>query len=170
MGLLDFFRGIKRPDGDVPVLPPEQVRSALLGVNRPTAPFVVREGGDGEPDLVAEWRIVDAQWRQVFAKAGLSKAFRVSMRLDPENREVRAVDDERSVDWVSGVPHLSVKAEAFRGRKWESSWSSEHAFTEYGQFGEVYNYRFNTGELKKPLKNAVTRSGWTWRSAAFSEI
>ncbi|GAB2741186.1 hypothetical protein GCM10027174_13400 [Salinifilum aidingensis] len=119
-------------------------------MNRPTAPFVVREGGDGEPDLVAEWRIVDAQWRQVFAKAGLSKAFRVSMRLDPENREVRAVDDERSVDWVSGVPHLSVKTEALRGRKWESSWSGEHAFTEHGQFGEVYNYRFNTGELKNP--------------------
>lgn len=31
MGLFDFFRGVKRPDGDVPVLPPDQVRSAILG-------------------------------------------------------------------------------------------------------------------------------------------
>ncbi len=79
-------------------------------MNRPTAPFVVREGGDGEPDLVAEWRIVDAQWRQVFAKAGLSKAFRVSMRLDPENREVRTVDEAWAVEWVSGMPQMSLVA------------------------------------------------------------
>ncbi|MHA6802002.1 hypothetical protein [Salinifilum ghardaiensis] len=58
-----------------------------------------------------------------------------------------------------------MNTEAFRGRKWESSWSSEHAFTEHGQFGEVYDYRFNTGELKKPLKNAATGSGWTWHPA-----
>lgn len=63
MGFFDFLRGIKRPDDGVPALPAAQVRSALLGGNRPTAPFVIREGADDEPDLVAEWRMVDAEWR-----------------------------------------------------------------------------------------------------------
>lgn len=33
----------------------------------------------------------------------------------------------------------------------------------------MYNYQFNTGELKNPLKNPVTGSGWTWRSVAFGK-
>lgn len=164
--IMDFFRGIKRPDSGTAVLPPDQVRAAILEINRPTAPFVVRESGEDEKgDLVAEWRVVDAEWRQVFAKAGLTKVFQVTMRLDLDNTEVRAVDEEWEVRWARGpVPQLS-KAK-FRGRKAEMSWSSEFAFTEKGEFGEVYRYRFNTGELKSPLKSAVTGSGWTWHGVA----
>ena len=31
---------------------------------------------------MAEWRIVDAGWYEIFAKANLEKAFKVLMRLD----------------------------------------------------------------------------------------
>ncbi|MBE9375655.1 hypothetical protein IQ251_14475 [Saccharopolyspora sp. HNM0983] len=168
MGLLDVFRGIKRPDSDAPVLPADQVRAAILAINRPTAPFIIREGGDDEPDLIAEWRVVDAEWRQVFAKAGLTKAFRVKMRLDPDNAEVRAVDEEWAVKWAQGIPKFS--AAAFRGRKVEHQWSSQAAFTERGELGVVYKYRFNPGEMKKPIKKAVTGSGWMWRGVAFAKL
>lgn len=166
---MDFFRGIKRPDSDTVVRSPDHVRAALLEVNRPTAPFVVREGNADEPEFVAEWRIVDTEWRQVFAKAGVTKVFQVKMRLDPDNSEVRAIEEEWEVKWANGpIPHLSKAA--FRGRKYEKSWSSEYAFNEHGQFGEVYKYRFSTSEIKKPLKKAVTESGWTWRSVAFAKL
>jgi hypothetical protein len=83
--------------GPAPVGPPqsaEAVRAAILAVNRPTAPFEVRLGNAGEGDLVAEWRIVDASWYEIFAKAGLEKAFKVLMRLDEAAQEVRSVDQE----------------------------------------------------------------------------
>lgn len=161
--IMDFIRGIKRPDTDTVVRSPDQVRAAILAVNRPTAPFVVREGGADEAELIGEWRIVDAEWSQVFAKAGLTKVFRVSMRLDPENSKVRAVDESWEVKWARGPLPQLVKSKS-RGRKAESSWSSGYAFTEKGEFGEVYRYRFSTGELKKPLQKAVTECGWTWHS------
>lgn len=77
MGLLDWLTGTKRPAEGVAPKPSEEVYSALLAVNRPTAPFVVRDGQPEGVDLVAEWRIVDASWYEVFAKAGLTKAFQV---------------------------------------------------------------------------------------------
>jgi hypothetical protein len=170
MGLFDWLSGTKRPAAGVAPKTPAEVRAALLGVNRPTAPFIVRDGKPEGVDLVAEWRIVDARWAEVFGAAGLSKAFKVLMRLDPAKNEVRAVDQEWSVEWHAGVPRLTLAAEAFRGQKSEISFGGEYAFTEKGELGTIYRYRFSTGELKPPLQNAVTGAGWTWRGVTFGKL
>jgi len=80
MSLLGKLFG-QAPSPKGPPQPADAVRAALLAVNRPTAPFQVRQGNAGEADLVAEWRIVDAGWYEIFAKAQLEKAFKVLMRL-----------------------------------------------------------------------------------------
>jgi hypothetical protein len=170
VGLLDWFTGTKRPAGDVPRRPPEEVHAALLAVNRPTAPFTVRDGRADGVDLVAEWRIVDASWYEVFAKAGLSKVFRVLIRLDPGEAEVRAVDQEWSVEWRAGVPSLTLAAEAFRGQKKSVEFGTAYAFTEQGPYGQVYRYRFSTSELKAPLQEATLACGWTWKGVAFGKL
>ena len=170
MGLFDFLTGTKRPPKGVAPKSPAEVRAALLAVNRDTAPFLVRDGSAEGADLVAEWRIVDATWYEVFAKAGLQKVFKVLMRLDAERNEVRAVDQEWSVEWVAGVPRLSLVAEAFRGQKAEISFGTAYAFTESGAFGQVYRYKFSTGEIKTPLQAAVTGAGWIWRGVAFGKL
>jgi hypothetical protein len=170
MGLFDWLTGTKRPAAGVTPKSPAEVKAALLAVNRPTAPFMVRDGAAEKVDLVAEWRIVDATWYELFAKAGLQKVFKILMRIDPQKQEVRAVDQEWSVEWRAGVPSLSLAAEAFRGQKTEISFGTAYAFTETGQYGQVYNYRFATGEIKTPLQEAVTGVGWTWRGVAFGKL
>ena len=148
----------------------EAVRTAILAVNRPTAPFQVRPGAPSEAELVAEWRIVDAGWYEIFAEAHLEKAFKVLMRLDRDAREVRAVDQEWSVEWRAGVPALSLAASAFRGQKTEIEFGKAYGFTEKLGVGEIYNYRFTTAELKGPLQRAVAGQGWQWRSVAFGKL
>ena len=170
MKIFDWLTGTKRPQAGVAPKSAADVRTALLAVNRPTAPFVVRDGAPEQVDLVAEWRIVDAAWYEIFAKAGLTRVFKVLMRLDPDKHEVRAVDQEWSVEWRAGVPSLALAAEAFRGQKAEISFGTAYAFTEKGEFGRVYNYKFSTGELKPPLQDAVTAAGWTWRGVAFGKL
>jgi hypothetical protein len=96
--------------------------------------------------------------------------FKVLMRLDPAEHEVRAVDQEWSVEWRAGVPNLALAAEAFRGQKAELSFGTAYAFTEKGEFGQVYNYKFSTAEIKSPLQEAVTAAGWTWRGVAFAKL
>jgi len=122
------------------------------------------------PDLVAEWRIVDANWYEIFAKAGLEKAFKVLMRFDAATHELRAVDQEWSVEWRAGVPKLSLSASGFRGQKTEIEFGKAYGFTEKLSVGEIYNYRFNTAELKQPLQKAVAANGWRWSPVAFGRL
>ena len=170
MGLFDWLTGTKKPAAGVVAKPAAELHAALMAVNRPTAPFVVRAGAAEKVDLVAEWRIVDASWYEIFAKAGLTKVFKVLMRLDPDKREVRAVDQEWTVEWRVGVPSLSLSAEAFRGQKVGIEFGQAWAFTETGGYGEVYRYKFNTSEIKGPLQAATLAAGWTWRGVAFGKL
>jgi hypothetical protein len=153
-----------------PRQPAARLKSELLAINRGTAPFVIRDGTREGVDLVAEWRIVDAQWYEIFAKAGLERVFKVLMKFDAQRGEVRTVDQAWDVEWRAGVPTLSLSARAFTGQQWERSFGTAYAFRENGRYGRVYDYRFDTEELKGPLKEAVRRAGWRWRPVSFGAL
>ena len=175
MGFFDFLTGRRAPAPGTPKANEEELRAAFLALNRPTAPFEVREGGPGGgsegADLVAEWRIVDARWYEVFAKAGLQKGAQVLLRLDAAAGEVRNLQRDFTVEWRAGVPDLSFSAEAFRGQKVELSWGTGFAFREEDlRFGKVYEYRFRTSELVRPLQEVAAIHGWTWRPVAFGRL
>jgi hypothetical protein len=169
MGLFDFLTSTRRPSASTPVMAAGEVRARLLALNRPTAPYRVVDGADEGVDLIAEWKIVDAAWYELFAKAGLAKVFRIYLRLDPQAREVRAQDREYEVAWRPGVPALTLTAQAFRGQKQSIEFGGGYAFTEMLAPGQVFNYRFATKELKEPLQEAVTSCGWTYRGVAFGK-
>ena len=113
MGFFDMFTGRKAPPGRTPRQDAAEIRAAFLALNRDTAPFTLREGGPEGADLVAEWRIVDAAWYEIFAKAGLRKGAQVLLRLDEASGEVRAVDRDYTVEWRAGVPRLAFSADVF---------------------------------------------------------
>ena len=170
MGLFDWLTGTKAAPAGVERQPVSELRTRLLAVNRDTAPFTVRDGAPEGVDLVAEWKIVDASWYEIFAKAGLEKVFKVLMKFDEANGEVRAVDQEWEVEWRAGVPSLSLAASGFRGQKKEISFGTAYAFREDLSYGQVYEYRFNTKELKNPLIEAAQQAGWGWRGVAFGKL
>lgn len=179
MRLFDWLTQTKRPAAGVPAKSAAEVRADLLAINRATAPFVVRDGAPESVDLVAEWLIVDAKWYEIFAKAGLKKSVKVLMKLDEQAREVRSIDERRSVEWSVGVPNLSWEkgaatlsweTEISRGQITEYAFGTAYAFTEQGPFGEVYRYKFVSSELKSPLQDAVTKAGWVWRGIAYGKL
>ena len=83
MALFDFLTSTKRPPVGTAVLSADDVRKRLLSVNRPTAPYRVIDGASEDVDVIAEWKIVDASWNEIFAKAGLTKTFNIFMKLHP---------------------------------------------------------------------------------------
>ena len=170
MGLFDWLTGNKPPPAGVKRQSVAKLEAALKGVNRKTAPFRVRDGRKEDVDLVAEWKIVDAQWYEIFAKAGIKRVFTVLMKFDEAKGEVRAVDREWEVEWRAGEPILSLRGSAFRGRKWEKSFETVYAFREDGSFGKIYDYRFDTSEIKEPLIAAAHKAGWGWKSVAFGKL
>ena len=170
MGLFDWLTGNKAAPAGVPRQSTAELRARLLAANRDTAPFVIRDGAPEGVDLVAEWKVVDAQWYEIFAKAGLKKAFKVLMKFDEAKSEVRAVDQEWEVEWRAGLPSLSLAASAFRGQKAEISFGTAYAFREDASFGQVYEYRFSTKEIKNPLVDAAQAAGWGWKGVAFGKL
>lgn len=170
MGLFDIFTGSKGPVAGAAKLAPADLRAALLALNRDSAPWHVRDGAAENCDLVGEWKIVDARWYEIFAKASLKKVFKVLMKLDATGGEVRAVDQEFTVEWRAGVPSLSASVEAFRGQKVEMSFGTAYGFKEDLGLGKIYEYRFNTKEIKDPLQQVVTQSGWGWKGVAFGKL
>jgi hypothetical protein len=170
MGLFDFITGSKSPDPGVAKQPAATLRTALLALNRDSAPWQVRDGAPEGVDLVAEWKIVDARWYEIFAKASLSKVFKILMKLDEAKGEVRAVDQEFTVEWRAGVPTLALSAEAFRGQKVEMSFGTAIGFREDFSPGVIYEYRFQTAEIKTPLQQTALENGWRWQGVAFGKL
>ena len=167
MGLFGFG---KKSDKNAPVLSADEVRQRLLTLNRETAPYQIIDGASQNVDLIAEWKIVDARWYEIFAKANLTKVFRIYMKFDSSKREVRAMDEELNVSWRAGVPSFSAEASFFKGQKTSISFGTGYAFTENLAPGQVYKYKFNTNELKKPIQDAIAASGWTYKGVAFGKL
>ncbi|HEX8621296.1 MAG TPA: hypothetical protein VF718_04935 [Allosphingosinicella sp.] len=170
MGWFDWLTGNKPAPSGVRRQSEAKLKAALMAVNRKSSPFRVRSGKAEKVDLVAEWKIVDSQWYEIFARAGIKRVFTVLMRFDAARGEVRAVDREYEIEWRAGEPILSLKGSAFRGRKWEKSFETVYAFREDGSFGKVYDYRFDTSEIHEPLIEAAHKAGWGWRSVAFAKL
>lgn len=168
MGLFNLFG--KKPDKDTPVLASEEVVRRLMELNRPSAPYQLIDGKSAGVDLIAEWKIVDAQWYEIFAKANLTKVFRIYLKLDPAKNEVRAKDEEYTVQWKAGIPTLALAVNKFQGQTTSMEFGTAYAFTEKGEPGQVYNYRFNTNEIKKPIQETVAACGWTYKGVAFGKL
>ena len=146
------------------------VYDRIMALNRPTAPYQIIDGKAKGVDLIAEWKIVDARWYEIFAKANLTKVFRIYMKFDPGKREVRTMDEELNVSWRAGVPSFSAQASFFRGQKTSFSFGTGYAFTENLAPGQVYKYKFNTNELKKPIQDAIAACGWTYKGVTFGKL
>ena len=170
MTMFDWLTGSRAAPRGVAREPAAALRKRLLALNRDISPIVIRDGKPEGVDLVAEWKIVDAKWYEIFAKAGIQRVFKVLMRLDEARGEVRATDQDWSIEWRAGVPDLTLAGSAFRGQKWEMSFERVHAFREDGSWGEIYSYKFNTGELKGPLHKAAAEAGWGWKGVAFGKL
>jgi hypothetical protein len=167
MGLFGFG---KKPDKNTPILSADEVRSRLLALNRETAPYQIVDGSSENVDLIAEWKIVDARWYEIFARANLTKTFRIYMRFDEAKHQVRAKDEEYTVEWRAGVPSLSLSVSKFQGQSTSIEFGTAYAFTEELRPGKVYQFRFSTNEIKKPIQEAVAVCGWTYKGVAFGKL
>ncbi len=160
----------KKADKNAPVLSADEVRQRLLALNRETAPYRIVDGASQNADLIAEWKIVDATWYEIFAKANLSKVFRIYIKFDAAKHELRAKDEEFTVQWKAGVPSLSVSAQKFQGQVTSMEFGTAYAFTEELAPGKVYQYRFNTNEIKKPIQETVAACGWSYKGITFGKL
>lgn len=160
----------KKADKNAPIISAGEVKQRLLALNRNTAPYQIIDGSSEKVDLIAEWKIVDAKWYEIFAKANLTKVFRIYMKFDEAKHELRTKDEEYTLEWKEGAPSLSVSAQKFQGQMTSVEFGAAYAFTEELTPGQVYKYRFNTNEIKKPIQDAIAACGWAYKGVAFGKL
>ncbi len=163
MGLLDRMKGVKRPEEGTPALDRSEVERRMLALSTDQVPFTVQPGA--ESDLEVEWRIVDAQWYEIFAKAGLEKSHKLLLGFDEAEHEVKVLEQAWEVSWRAGAPELRLSAEKFQGRTFGSkSFGTAYAFTGVDplDWGQVYNYRFDVSEMKDPVAAVAVGAGWSF--------
>ncbi|WP_460070125.1 hypothetical protein [Streptomyces sp. YKOK-I1] len=170
MGLFDKLTGTKRPADGVAPRSVTEVQTALLGLNNPAVPYVIRDGRAEGADLVAEWRIQDPAWRTFFVRTQVSRVFQVRMRLVPEKSEVRSLDQQYEVTWAGDTPRLAIAAEAQRGQVQTVSKTWTLGRNSDGNLGATETFSFDSSDLKNPLRDAVTGAGWTWPGVIIGKL
>lgn len=170
MGLFDVFTGTKRPASGTTPQPQHEVHNALLALNRPDAPFLIRDGSPENADLVCEWRILDPEWYAYFEAVGLSRTYQIYMRFNATKNQVRAVDKTWTVRWAAGIPALAPTKEVNRGQVTKKETVLTFEKDENGKRRLAKENTFSSSDLKEPLRNAVTGLGWTWRGVSMGKL
>jgi hypothetical protein len=154
------------PDASVAPVSAETLRDRLLAVNEHNQPFHIFEERPGR--LVAEWRLADPAWASVMATSGLRRAYRFHLDLDEAARTVRVLEKTYKIAWGGGIRSLSGRVAFFQGitfstmesgARYGLAFEPDKGFTVRGD----YAYSFNANEIRQPLAQIVTGSGWTWR-------
>jgi hypothetical protein len=159
-GIVRSFQRERKPDPDVVPIAQHDLRDKLIGLSLPGAPWHVRDGAPEGVDLIAEFRVDDPLWLEVFRSAGSIRTFKTFMRFDSEKREVRAQD--REIQWTS-----DSSSDFFGPAKTNTSGNLRKTsiVTVDGQ-----KYRFDTNDIKNPIKSTVTAAGWTYRAVVFGKV
>lgn len=156
--------------GVVPVSEAE-LRSRLLAINEADVPFQVLEKSGGK--LEATWRLADAAWAGVATLNQVRELRVIQLRPDEKRKICRALDIGKSVRSTANGLELgfSLWGYCYRGiifGQWE--YEVQYGFTFRDgrpHFEKVYDYKFSHEELRKPIVEVITGSGWEYRPVLF---
>ncbi len=162
LGLIEYMGGKRRPLK--PPITRDELKQKLLSVNSPDLPYHIKLLN--ETDLEIEWKIADAKWFAIFGQERLQKTYRAFMVLDELRRSVRYCEEMAIIQWVASAgniaqPTISYRNQFFRGRiLFQKSWEVKIGIKEDGTIGKVYEYKFDIRQVRDPVRQLITDSGW----------
>ncbi|MDN5781916.1 MAG: hypothetical protein L0H23_07835 [Luteimonas sp.] len=163
--LASWAGGEPATPGVVPVTATE-LGNRLLALNQLDAPWAVTRGRHPD-EYVVDWRYADAKWLARARLSGMSRGYRLVLRLDPGRHNARAQGRHASLDWSAGIDGGQLGWQASRGIDFY-----EYRYERmYGlQFHDgkpsmdlQYEYSFDMRELKDPVMQVVRDAGWNYR-------
>ena len=161
MGFFQYLGGKKKSPN---AISKETLKEKISAINSPELPYQITPAK--ESDFFLEWKIVDAKWYGVFSKERVEKTYHAFILLDDSRKTARYYEELGSVEWHIGTdgiskPSVYYKEEFFKGRiLFKKSWGVQYGIKESGKFGKVYEYKFDIGYARDPLKKIVEASGW----------
>jgi len=164
LGYFQYLGGKRR--SNIPPVSRQELIDKILALNDPLKPYRIVKGTD--TDLIAEWKIVDAEWYGIFSKSGLKEAYMARLLVDESRHAVRCYEELHGITWTAALPltpRIHYRRSFFGGR---ILYKKEHA-KGYGikqlktlEAGKVYDYKFDVNEIRGPIILTVEENGWEW--------
>lgn len=161
MGFFQYLGGKKKSPS---AINKEALKEKIFALNSAELPYQITPAK--ESDFLLEWKIVDAKWYGIFSKEKISKTYRALILLDNSRKTCRYYEELGSVEWHIGTdglwkPSIRYSAEVWKGRiLFQKSWGVQYGIKESGEFGKVYEYKFDIGYARDPVKKTVKDAGW----------
>jgi len=161
MGFFQYLGGKKKTPS---AISKNVLKEKILALNSPELPYQITPVK--ETDFLLEWKIIDAKWYGIFSKEKISRTYSALILLDDARKTVRYYEELGSVEWHIGTdglwkPGIRYSAQAWKGRiLFQKSWGAQYGIKEGGEFGKVYEYKFDIGYVRDPLRKIVEESGW----------
>ena len=167
-----FFKGSawsvrQTPQPDTRPEPAPSLRGRLLALNQQNVPVqVVASPNDNILEIT--WRYAEAQWFDLMRVHKMQRTHKLELALDDHSHTARVLEYWSAFDASAGPNDLHLNWTAARGMQF---FEFEHRRVFGVQLdasgkptGELSKaYTFNLQELKGPIIEAVTTSGWTWQ-------
>ena len=143
------------------------LRDRLLALNQQDVPVQVFASPDGNTVDVS-WRYADARWLDLMRVHKMRRTHKLVLGLDEHSHTARVREYWSAFDASTGLNDLRLNWTVARGMQF---FEFEHRRVFGVQLdasgkptGELSKaYTFNLQELKQPIIEAVTVSGWTWQ-------
>ncbi len=157
-----------RPAAGARALLPDELEARFLALGAGASPFTVsREGAE----IVAAWHHADSALSGLMRQARVRMLHRVRMRIDPEEKVVRALDHAAAVRWQieGGLARLHVawRFSLFRGISFASARAARSAGLAFRDGRVVLEpgcaCSFDLDELKGPLVAVTLEAGYSWK-------
>lgn len=144
------------------------LRDRLLALNQQDVPVQVTALPNNSDTLDITWRYGDSQWFDLMRTHKMHRTHKLVLALDEHSHTARVSEYWSAFDASAGPNDLRLNWNAARGMQF---FEFEHRRVFGVQLdasgkptGELSKaYTFNLQELKQPVIEAVTASGWTWQ-------
>mgnify|MGYP001611086541 CR=1 FL=1 len=161
MGFFQYLGGNKKISS---AIGKDALKEKILALNSSELPYRITLAK--ETDFLLEWKIADAKWYGIFSKEKVAKTYHAFILLDDNRKTARYYEELGSVEWhigTSGIskPRVRYREEFFKGRiLFKKSYGAQYGIKDNKTFGKVYEYKFDIGYARNPLKKIVEESGW----------
>lgn len=160
MGVSEYLGGKKKSAN---ATSKEDLKRKIINLNSSDLPYEIKLGQDS--DFTLGWKIVDAKWYGIFSREKISKIYRAWVLLDESRKSVRYYEELGDVSWHAGSdglkPSISYQKAFIQGRiLFQKSWGVGYGIKDDKTLGKVYEYKFDVGYARDPLRKVVLESGW----------
>jgi len=149
------------PVENATVVDRKTLQAMLLKLNQWRHPFQLHISD--EADLEVKWDVVDAKWIEILGKASEHLKYRAWIVLDDEAKTVKYHERIYGASFTAGGPEITATSYSAHGfESWGKRSGRRWGIGDDFSVGEIYDYRFNPGDVKDVVRQIANDHGWAF--------